>query len=89
LKRHDFAESAARQDQKSRGGNAGGKLNAFALHLPKHLADPVDLGGAQKPFTLLLAYFLMCLRGFDPSGRKLHISARLNILEMISRHRLA
>ena len=30
-------------------------------------------------------YFLMCLRGFDPSGRRPHISARLNILEMISR----
>ena len=35
------------------------------------------------------AYFLMCLRGFDPSGRSSHISARLNILDMTSRHRLA
>jgi DNA modification methylase len=34
-------------------------------------------------------YFLMCLRGFDPSRRRPHISARLNILEIISKQRLA
>jgi hypothetical protein len=34
-------------------------------------------------------YFLMCLRGFEPSGRSPHISARLNILEMTSMQRLA
>ena len=89
LERHDFIEAAASQDQQAGGDDGGDKLDAFALHLSEYFTDSLELGRAQESLALLLRVLLDVLGGFDPSGRRPHISAKPNILEMISMHRLA
>lgn len=64
----------------------GSSILSFSIS--RALPTRSSSAGLRSRSRFSCACFFMGLRGFDPSGRSPHISARLNILEITSRQPL-
>ncbi len=57
LQGHDLIQAAACEDQQSCRQDRGGQFNAFAFHLPQHLANATKLCRAEETFPFFFGVF--------------------------------